>query len=155
MSTSRIILTALFVAFVGAPSLLDRFGGWLDAQQPGAADPSVAKGESRARAREAIPSASPRTRTAQRCQALVESPGCRKPDSFDSLEACLTSLRAAACDEYTGVNLCSTVEDIEICRAPRNAAVRRGCRSLREAADCRNRPAPDRPTHDWTVGGPR
>ena len=155
MSTSRIILTALFVVFIGAPSLLDRFGGWLDAQRPGASDAAVATLEGRDRAKQAPRPTSPQARTAQRCKALVETPGCSEPGSFESLEACLTSLRAAACDEYTGVNLCRTVEDIELCRVPRNAAVRRGCRSLREAADCANRPAPDRPAHDWTVAGPR
>ncbi len=147
MQRLRIITTIVFLVLVVIPLASTLFDEWMEGTQTEMIE-NQAKLESAPRA---PTHAQKTTRLADACARLVEAPHCQQPKSFQDLESCLARLRTARCDTLPDYHLCAAVEEMPTCRSPRNARIEQGCDGLRAAADCSGRPAPKRPTHNWSI----
>jgi hypothetical protein len=147
-------MTLAALVFVGIPWASTQFDTWLGGTQQAVIDSQIEQENEETLAAYQAGQARELARTESACEEAIQQPRCAEPSSFEELESCLWALRTQRCDDLPGVHLCAAVEEIRHCRRPANASIEAGCAKLREAADCANRPAGERPTHNWSINTP-
>jgi len=154
-ATSFRILGALAIlAFVVAPWVSTQYDAWWDGTQQEIFEHSVAMEAEREKEVRAANQERNQRVIGENCSSTLESQLCSKPTSFQDVENCVLSLRTRSCDALPGIHLCAAVEGIPACRRHINDTVTNRCDRLRDAADCQSNPAPDKPTHNWSISVP-
>ena len=80
----------------------------------------------------------------EHCQALMRSGDCEEPRRRSDVENCLYKLNLGGCDSLPRVHPCGALELIENCVDPFADQRENGCTSLRRAANCDVKPAPEK-----------
>lgn len=154
MSAFKILVTLGFVGYFVLPLASQKYDEWWNGTQQEILEHSIAMEKQRDDETRAKNQERNQRVVGQNCTNVLESGGCSSPKNFEELESCVWSLRTHSCDSLPGVHLCAAVEEIPACGRRISQAITDRCDRLRDAANCQDKPAPEKKTHNWTISVP-